>query len=290
MHDYWLVCPTHTLFRFNRAPCIHPHCATCSFTYMRPPQGWRASGLLNAAAKHVDAFIAPSRFSQALHHERGLNVPIVHLPHFVPAADPGVSTREELTDEAPDAPYFLFVGRLEKLKGLQTLIPIFRRYQKAQLLVAGTGTYEPALRRLAGGMDNVRFLGFLSTHQLQALYRQAVAVIVPSIWFEVFGQVIIEAFQQGSPVIVRNMGGMPEIVQDSGGGLTYTTDEELVTAMDQLVEGPAYRRELGVRGYREYQRKFTVDAHLQRYFALINEIAARGGGRHATESQLAHHQ
>jgi glycosyltransferase involved in cell wall biosynthesis len=43
----------------------------------------------------------------------------------------------------PDGPFFLFVGRLEKLKGLQTLIPVFRRYLKAQLLIAGTGSYEP---------------------------------------------------------------------------------------------------------------------------------------------------
>src|SRR5206468_11603406 len=137
-------------------------------------------------AKHVDAFIAPSRFSQALHHERGLNVPIVHLPHFVPAADPGVSTREELTDEAPDAPYFLFVGRLEKLKGLQTLIPIFRRYQKAQLWIAGDGGYLPQLRRLAKGTDNVRFLGYRTKDELQELYRNATALVVPSLSFEIF--------------------------------------------------------------------------------------------------------
>ena len=271
MHEYWLVCPTHVLFRFNRAACIRPHCFLCSLTYTRPPQWWRYLGLLEAAIKHVDAFIAPTHFSKDKHHQMGLKVPIVHLPYFVPPSEVTSQASNPPPIEAPEGPYFLFVGRLEKLKGLHTLIPVFRRYRKARLLIAGVGGYEPELRQLAEGSVNIWFLGYLSDRQLQMLYRKAVALIVPSICFEVFAQVIIEAFRQQTPAIVRNIGGMPEIIMESGGGFVYDTEEELVAAMDQLLVDPSRRRELGWRGYEAYRRKWTPEAHMQGYFALIRE-------------------
>ena len=277
MHEYWLVCPTHVLFRFNRAVCTRPYCFLCNLAYKRPPQWWRYSGLLESAVKHVDAFISPSRFSKGKHHQMGLNVPTVHLPYFLPSVKAALPASEGTAGEAPEEPYFLFVGRLEKLKGLQTLIPVFRHYRKAQLLIAGTGSYEPRLRRLAEGSTNIRFLGHMSGRQLQPLYRQAVAVVVPSVCFEVFGQVIIEAFGQRTPTIVRNLGGMPEIIEESGGGFVYDTEEELVAALGQLLADPSYRRELGLRGYQTYQRSWTPEAHLERYFGLIGEIAQRRG-------------
>ena len=280
MHEYWLVCPTHVLFRFNRAACIRPHCFTCSLTYKRPPQWWRYLGLLEAAVKHVHAFIAPSRFSRDKHQQMGVNIPIVHLPFFVPAEEAGSPARERPFSEVPEEPYFLFVGRLEKLKGLQTLIPLFRRYPKAQLVIAGAGSYEPELRRLAEDIGNIRFLGYLFDRQLQALYRQAVAVIVPSLCYEVFPLVVIEAFRKQTPVIVRNLGGMPEIISESRGGFVYNTELELVAVMDQLLADPLCQRELGLRGHAAYQRNWTAEAHLDGYFALIREIAAAKAGRH----------
>ena len=279
MHEYWLVCPTHVLFRFNRAPCMRPYCFVCTLIHKRPPQWWRYSGLLEAAAKHVDAFIAPSRFSKDKHQEMGLQAPIVHLPHFVPTLDELPPTSGPVKDEASEKPYFLFVGRLEKLKGVQTLIPVFHNYPKARLLIAGTGSYEPQLRHLADGSGNIRFLGYLSDHELQQLYRQAIALIVPSICFETFGQVIIEAFRQQTPALVRNLGAMPEMIEESGGGLVYDTDAELVAAMDSLLIDASRRRELGLQGHQAYLRNWTTEVHLQHYFALIREIAATKANR-----------
>jgi glycosyltransferase involved in cell wall biosynthesis len=284
MLEYWLVCPTHVLFRFNRAPCTRPYCLACSLIYRRPPQWWRYSSLLQAAIKHVDAFIAPSFFSKDIHHQMGLDVPIVHLPYFVPSVELSSQAPDQV-GKAPEQPYFLFVGRLEKLKGLQTLIPVFRHYQKARLLIAGTGTYEPRLRQLADGISNIQFLDYQEDRELQTLYRRAVALIVPSICYDASPLVTPEAFRQQTPVIVRNLGGMPQAIQESGGGFVYNTDEELVTAMDQLLADPSVRHELGLRGYQAYQQRWTAEAHLKRYFALIREIAAIRDGLSAKNSR-----
>jgi glycosyltransferase involved in cell wall biosynthesis len=118
----------------------------------------------------------------------GLKIPLVHLPSFVTVSEAAAPASERPLVEDLGRRFFVFVGRLEKPKGTQTLIPVLRRYTKGQLLIAGAGSYEPRLRQLAERSGNIGFLGYLSQEQPQALYRQAVALIVPSVFFEVFGQ------------------------------------------------------------------------------------------------------
>lgn len=268
-HEYWLVCPTHLMFRFNRAPCVTPHCFRCSLTYKRPPQWWRYTGLLERAVKHVDAFIGPTRFSIDLHRRMGLDVPFVQLPVFVPR-----SPDESDGVEAFNAdPYFLFVGRLEKVKGLQTLLPVFTRYKRAKLVIAGGGEAETELRTSVADCSNIEFRGFVEQSELRSLYRGAVALIVPSICYEVFPLVMLEALREKTPVLARKLGGMAEVIEDSGGGVAYESDDELIAAMNHLLEDASYRGALGARGYHAFEKNWTAEAHLDRYFELIREIS-----------------
>ena len=269
LHEYWLLCPTHMLFKFDREVCTKKACFSCTLTHGRPPQFWRYTGLIERKIPHVDLFLAPTEFTKVKHLELGLGMRIAELPYFTSRWDTSHTPKEGLLT---DHPYFLFVGRLEKMKGLQTLIEPFRRYTKALLLVIGTGEYEPTLRALARDCPNVRFLGFQTGEQLRRLYQQAVAVIVPSLWYEVFGIVILEAFAQRTPVIVRNRGGMPGVIKESGGGFVYDTEEELMMAMVQLLEEPSIRSSVGQQGFEALQKKWTAEVHIQRYLELIESL------------------
>src|SRR5262249_33781169 len=144
---------------------------------------------------------------------------------------------------------FLFVGRLEIIKGLQTLIALWNRVSDADLLVAGTGNYECELRRMAASKASIKFLGPLGQKELGHFYHHALACIVPSITYETFGLVIIEAFARKTPVIARDLGALPEVVEDSGGGFIYRTDDELLAAIGRMTTSPALRSELGEKGY-----------------------------------------
>lgn len=291
LHEHWLLCPTHVLFKFKREPCVKPSCLRCTLIYRRPPQLWRYTGLLRAALRHVDALIAPSEFTLRRHRNGGLDIPIVHIPHFL-----GGRPAEGQPPPAPDGlplpsrPFFLFVGRLEKLKGLQTVIPLFRDSSHADLVVAGDGEYAAELRALAAGCDRIHFLGRLTPAQLRAVYARAVAVLVPSITFETFAQVIIEAYAVRTPVIVRDLGPMPEIVAESGGGLVFRDDAELLEAMERLTSDRDLRDTLGQNGYAAYRSRWTEEAHLERYLSLIEQIRARKGspseGRSLEESRV----
>ena len=116
LHEHWLVCPMHVLWKNDRELCERPECLRCTLAFRRPPQLWRYTGLLAREARSVDLFLSPSRFTLEKHRERGFDAPMRHLPYFLPRP------AEANADAAgAERPYFLFVGRLERLKGVQTL-------------------------------------------------------------------------------------------------------------------------------------------------------------------------
>jgi glycosyltransferase involved in cell wall biosynthesis len=269
-HDHWLICPTHVLWKFNSRPCEKPACLRCVIMAGRPPQFWRFGKLLSEAIQHVDHVIGPSEFTVRLHAERGFPRPLVHLPYFM---DPVDSDWQEPGPRPGERPYFLFVGRLETIKGLDTLIDIWDRAPDVDLLVAGEGAEAVQLRARAAGNPRVKFLGHVAQRELGALYVHALACLVPSVTYETFGMVTIEAFARKTPVIARHLGPLPEIVEGSGGGLTYRCDAELLDALQSLADSPRLRQELGQRGYDAFLRKWSREAHLERYFDLLRSAA-----------------
>ena len=165
-HEHWLVCPLHVLWKFNQRACEKPECLPCVLRARRPPQLWRYTGALERAARHVDEFVSPSRFTAAMHAERGFSRPVGHLPYFIDRAD---ADWQSPGPRPQPAPYCLFVGRLETIKGLHTLLDAWRRVPAVDLLVAGTGTQDAELRRQAAGNPRVRFLGPLPQRELAPL-------------------------------------------------------------------------------------------------------------------------
>jgi glycosyltransferase involved in cell wall biosynthesis len=281
-HDHWLVCPMYDLWRDNRQVCEEPHCLRCTINFRRPPQLWRYTGLLARQQRQIDLFLAPSRSVIEQHQRRGFDAPMRYLPHFLPPstapapaeASDGIFPAGGRSD-GRSRPYFLFVGRLVKVKGVQTLIETFRHYDEADLLIAGDGAYERELRAQAAGLEHVRFLGRVRPDELGSLYRGAMAVLVPSLVYETFGLVALEAFRQGVPVIGRDHGAVPELIRESGGGFTYRTDAELVEEMEGLRRDPGLRERLGQRAYRGFVERWSQEAHMRGYFEAIEEARER---------------
>ena len=280
-HEQWLVCPTHVLWKYKRRVCERPTCWRCSLSYGRPPQLWRSGRILDRGVEALDALILPSRASVRLHERFAPLVRLEHIPHFVPHPTAGTG------DEQPERPYFLFAGRLESIKGAEVAIDAFRG-RPEELLVAGNGTLEGALRRRAAGLPNVRFLGWVPPERLASLYRGALAVVVPTLGHEAFGLVAAEALAHGTPAIVHAFGALGELVEDSGGGLGYRTEPELQDALDRIAGAPALREQLAERGRSAYAERWTPDAHLRRYFLLVADLAeGRGDAELAAAARAA---
>lgn len=271
-HEHWLVCPMHVLWKFNREVCTTRSCFRCQVAGKRPPQMWRRTGLMDRMLKHVDCFLSPSRFTLQKHLEMGLDIPIRHLPYFLPKRN---GTAEASSDVSTKPPYFLFVGRLEYIKGVHNLIRVFKDRPEFELLIAGDGEFRGSLEKQAEHCANIKFLGRLSQQALAELYRNATAVIVPSICYETFGIIIIEAFSHKTPVIVNDLGALPEVVEDSNGGYTYRSAEELVAAMEKLAGDRSVRNELGENGYKAFLKYWNEEPHLEEYLRLIESIKER---------------
>lgn len=275
-HEHWLVCPTHVLWRHNKEPCPARQCVRCQLVYRRPPQLWRMTGLLERNLPHVSAFIAVSEFSRRKHKEFGFPRDMVVLPGI--AAEPADDARVPQRDNASvtGRPYFLFVGRLERLKGLQDVIPVFRTYQDADLLVIGEGSYRPELEALAAGIPGVRFLGQMDQTEIPEYYAGAVATLVPSATFESFGIVVVESFAHRTPVIARDLGALPELIGQSRGGALFSTPAGLVQAMHRIQHDVEFRAECALNGYTAFRERWSEAAVIPRYLEIVRQqIAGR---------------
>jgi glycosyltransferase involved in cell wall biosynthesis len=270
LHEYWFVCAMHVLWRFGREACSRRTCLSCTLAGKRPPQLWRATGAVERSVRHVDAFLAPSAFARAMTLAQGFPAPIRVLPHFIPDEETEVGC--DSPPAAPHRPFFLYVGRLERLKGIYGLVELFRKFGHADLEIVGAGSCEAELRKLAAGAPHIRFRGWIPHSELRELYRAATAVVVPSLCHETFGLVPLEAFAASTPAIVHRAGALPELVEQSGGGLVYESDSELAGAMEALLTDRVRRDALGERGYQAYRRCYSEEAHLSRYFELIREL------------------
>lgn len=270
-HEHWLVCPTHILWRHQREVCDRRECLKCQIAHKRPPQLWRMTGYLERQSAKIDAFIALSQSSADNHRRFGFARKMHVLPSFLPdeAAPP--------TPAPGGRPYVLFVGRLEAIKGLQDIVPLFLDDPPADLVVVGDGDYAPTLKSLAGDSPHVRFLGRLPPENLSALYAGATAVATPSVCLEVFPLVAIEAFRAGAPIIARNLGPFPEIVEASGAGLLFTTPDEARAAIARLAGDRALRAELGAKARRAFESRWSEAVALDAYLDLIAETADAKG-------------
>lgn len=271
-HEHWLVCPMHVLWRNGREICTEKHCVRCSLHYRRPPQFWRNTGLLEREIRHIDAFIAKSEGSRRLHHEFGFSREMEVLPEFLPDdASPAPAASPH------DRPYFLFAGRLEKIKGLDDLVRAFAHFKGADLLIAGSGDQERALHTLAQGDNRVRFLGQITPEALRPYFRHAIAAVAPSLCYETFGLVVIEAFREGTPVVARRREPLSELVEICGGGLLFENDRELVDALTELATNKRSRDRLGAAGRAGFVERWKEDVVMPRYFEIIRENALRKG-------------
>lgn len=271
-HEHWLLCPTHVLFRNGREVCTKRTCSTCTLSYHRPPQPWRATDLLDRGVQRLDAMLCPSRFTARMHRAQFPEARIEVVPlvsarlggAVLPLAPP------------PSTPFFLFAGRLEPIKGAVRLARAFSGVRGADLVIAGSGSQEGELRSLAASNPAVRLVGFISSAEVLSLTRSALALVVPSAGYETFGGVAVDAMALGTPAVVRNLGPLPELVEE-GGGTVFDDDEALVGVLQALVDDPGTAKQMGAEAVDVAERRFSANLFFTSYFRILSDVAAGRG-------------
>lgn len=164
-----------------------------------------------------------------------------------------------------------YVGRLDPEKGLETLIKAFvillKNGNKTQLLIAGKPLnedeeYQKSLEQLTIdlGIENyVSFLGHISN--TTSLYQVSDVTVLPSLWSEPFGRVIVESMACGTPVVASCIGGIPEILtgEFQKGLFEPGNERDLSDTLNQIINWRENDSELGKRCREHVLKKFSLD-------------------------------
>ncbi len=119
--------------------------------------------------------------------------------------------------------------------------------------------------------------GRLGPDALDRYYHHALALIVPSIGFETFGIILIEAFRQSTPVIARRIGPFPEIVRRCGGGELFSGPQELIQVMRRIQREPLLRQRLALSANEGFVKYWSESAVIPQYLDVVYRTALAKG-------------
>jgi glycosyltransferase involved in cell wall biosynthesis len=167
--------------------------------------------------------------------------------------------------------YILYMGRISSTKGIQYLVEAFRWIKSKtknrcsrnlKLVIAGTGSYEYALKRQINGLDGVVLTGFVDTFEAKkSIYSNSLAVATSSL-YEAFPMVILEAMACSKPVIASCVGDIPMIVENGVNGLLVAPRDVkgLAQSIETLCSNPDLCRDMGSRNRSLVKENYTVEA------------------------------
>ena len=259
-HGYQYECPKGGLYRKRRAAICEDKPLPCRVF----------RDLMTSELGSVDRIVAISHFIEARLAEAGHPKEKIR---YVPNGVPNLKSRERTPASANRN--FLYVGRITANKGLEELISAFRQLDAAdaKLIIVGDGEHRPAAEATAGGDPRIEFTGWQTPDQVAEHYKQARAVVVPSLWHEVMNTVICEAQSWSRPVVATRVGGNSDLIQEDQSGFICETGDidALRNRMQQLWNDDALTDRLGDGGFAHVEQ-YSMQRHTDGLMRIYTEL------------------
>src|SRR3989344_3600610 len=233
LSDWKLICPNYLLFTEGKI------CTRCKNKKYRQAwehccsdnSCWKSAVIAAEAYFHhargyyenlIDLFVAPSEFVKDMFVDFGWPAEkIIVLPYFL---SPSIERIGE-PRAAPKNPRFAYLGRLEEVKGVQELVESWIVQNiPYDLDIYGDGSLMPTLKIILerSSQKNIFLHGFVDRDEVnKKIAKEITALIAPSIYYESFGLITIEAWAKGVPILANNCGVLAELVKKSGAGLLF---------------------------------------------------------------------
>ena len=182
------------------------------------------------------------------------------IPYWMPSMPP----QKPATEEIRRPTHVLFVGRLERYKGLYLLLDALRGTPNVRLTVVGDGSYRPELEKLAEGID-VRFEGF--QRHPAAYYADADIFVMPSLGPEGFGIVTMEAMAHGLPCVISDLAVHREITGEGTAAVLFRNGnvEDLRSKLHELIGNASLRSAYSTAGYQRVEKVYNCHSALKSY-------------------------
>lgn len=169
----------------------------------------------------------------------------------------------------------LFSGKLTRYKGVKYLIQAAKKID-GLIMIAGDGPERRNLQEQVRTLkaQNVRFIGYLGNGELVKLNYRADVVVVPSVWDEPLGLVVLEAMATKTPVVVTRKGGIPLAVKDGVNGyfVRPRNAKEIAEKVNILLVNNELRRKMGERARQTIVDRFTWAEIAKRFESMYQEF------------------
>ena len=261
LHDYSLLCSKTTLLKNNGDIC-DLSCLGCCFFRIFKKQ----------FSKAVNAVISPSRFV----------LDMLVSNNFFPEAKKHVvfygielqkHEKRSLTNKNDIT--FLYIGQLEKHKGIEVLLKAFLKLspKNLSLHIAGTGSMKEKIKEAAEKDKRIKFHGFVEGDAKKKLFLSSNILIVPSIWYENSPKVIYEAYSFGLPVLGSRIGGIPELIDHEKTGFLFEScsSNDLQSTMANLIEDPGLFEVLIQNCYKKAEI-FSLENQVNDHLEIFNDL------------------
>jgi glycosyltransferase involved in cell wall biosynthesis len=274
LHNYRLLCPAATFLRDGKVceDCMKRRVAWPAILhgcYRKSRLGSAAVAsmlLVNRTAgtwnRTVSRYIALTEFARLKFIEGGFPADKVSVKSNFLSPDPGAG--------AGDGGYALYVGRLSSEKGVVTLLNAWRIARPSRTLkIVGDGPLAADVKAYADRDKSIEVMGWRNKEVVTQLISRAEFLVFPSLWYETFGLVAIEAMAAGLPVIASDLGAMSELIANRKTGLLFPpgSAEGLASAIQWAFDHPIDLREMRTHARREFEEKFTEK---QNYMQLMD--------------------
>ena len=283
VHDLKLACPAYTMMADNLPcercrggkihnvavnRCIKGSLALSSLVMVET----FVHRLLRLYEANVSRFVVPSRFVlEKLVQWGWARERFTYIPNFVDV--------ERFRPNQAIGGRFVYCGRLQSLKGVETLVRA-AALARQPLTMVGSGPEEIRLRQLSEDLGaDVRFLGHQTKAALVDVIQSARAIVVPSECNENAPLALLEGYAAGRPVIGSRMAGIPELVREGETGALFAAGEveALAASLERFAALPDTRlAEMGAAGRRWVEQDFTAASYRDRLLALYGSLGNHG--------------
>ncbi|UGU17992.1 glycosyltransferase family 4 protein [Sinomicrobium kalidii] len=261
LRDYYLQCPKTNKFRIN-VSCVN-QCLECKIlSWRKKKESRKVDGLIGISNYILQDHIKRGYFKNA--EKRIINNGFVNYHQ----------QKREVKFEKKNKINFGFIGQINKSKGIELLLESFSRLKDKdnwRLFIAGRvdENYRNELAKYLFS-DQLTFLGYTEANDF---YKKIDVLVVPSIWEEPFGRVVVEGLMNRVVVLGSKKGGIPELFEEENRSFLFAPDvENLTLLLDKILLDPSILNDF--KFTEDHRNKFSIKTLVEQYKEVFNQITA----------------